>query len=402
MTDPTAALPASGAALSPMLAQYVEIKQAHPDCMLFYRMGDFYELFFDDAVAAAAALDITLTRRGQVDGRDIPMCGVPVHSHENYLQRLIRHGFRVAICEQLEDPAEAKKRGGKSVVKRDVIRIVTPGTITEDNLLDARAANYLAALAEAGGTLGLAWLELSTGEFWVQPLERGNLAGALARLDPQELLVSDRLVQAPELFELFGEWKARLMVQPNSRFDSENARRRLHEVYGVATLEAYGQFGRGEVAAAGALIDYVELTQKGRLPRLAPPRRMEGGAAMEIDAATRRNLELVRTMAGERRGSLLATIDRTLTGAGARRLAAWLVAPLTEPAQIARRQDAVEHFVAADAVRADVRALLRQIADLERALSRIGLGRGGPRDLACVGQALRCAEQLRLILGAPD
>ncbi|WP_207481024.1 DNA mismatch repair protein MutS [Arenibaculum pallidiluteum] len=383
-----------------MMAQYLEIKQAHPDCLLFYRMGDFYELFFDDAVRAAAALDITLTKRGQHAGEDIPMCGVPVHSHESYLSRLIRQGFRVAVCEQMEDPAEAKRRGGKSVVKRAVIRVITPGTLTEDSLLDARANNYLSALAEAAGVMGLAWLDLSTGELSTQPVDRGGLPAALTRLDPQELVVSEKLVQQPELFELFGDWKHRLTVQPASRFDSENGRRRLLGVYGVGTLDAFGNFSRAEVAAAGALVDYVELTQKGKLPRLAPPRQLAQGAVMEIDAATRRSLELTRTQAGERKGSLLASIDRTITGPGARLLAAQLAAPLTDPARINRRLDMVEFLLGESGLRADLRALLRAAPDVERALSRLSLGRGGPRDLAAVRDGLgRAAEARRLLEG---
>ncbi|MBK3799536.1 DNA mismatch repair protein MutS [Azospirillum brasilense] len=383
---------------TPMMAQYLEIKQAHPDCLLFYRMGDFYEMFFEDAVNAARTLDIALTKRGQHLGEDIPMCGVPVHSHESYLQRLIRQGFRVAICEQMEDPAEAKKRGSKSVVKRGVIRIVTPGTLTEDSLLDSRASNWLAAVAEAAGGLGLAWLELSTGELVVQPVERAGLGAALGRLDPQEVLVSEKLCQSPDLYELWGEWKSRLTVQPTPRFDSENGRQRLLTLYGVGTLDAYGQFSRAEVAAAGALVAYVELTQKGRVPRLSPPRRLGPGAVMEIDAATRRNLELTRTLTGDRRGSLLATIDRTVTGAGARLLAAQLSAPLTNPAAIAKRLDMVEFALNEERLRGDLREALRRCPDLERALSRLTLGRGGPRDLAAVRDGLAQASAIRLLL----
>ncbi|WP_207455989.1 DNA mismatch repair protein MutS [Azospirillum sp. SYSU D00513] len=382
-----------------MMAQYLEIKQAHPDCLLFYRMGDFYEMFFEDAVNAARALDIALTKRGQHLGEDIAMCGVPVHSHESYLQRLIRQGFRVAICEQMEDPAEAKKRGGKSVVKRGVVRIVTPGTLTEDSLLDARSSNWLASVAETAGGLGLAWLEMSTGELMVQPVELAGLGAAIGRLDPQEVLVPERLAQNPELFELWAEWKTRLTVQPNPRFDSENGRQRLLDVYGVGTLDAFGSFTRGEVAAAGALVAYVELTQKGRMPRLSTPRRLGPGAVMEIDAATRRNLELTRTMTGERRGSLLATIDRTVTGAGARLLAAHLSAPLTDPAAIAKRLDMVEYALNEERLRTGLRADLRRCPDLERALSRLTLGRGGPRDLAAVRDGLDQAAAIRAALG---
>nr|WP_119680452.1 DNA mismatch repair protein MutS [Indioceanicola profundi] len=378
-----------------MMAQYLEIKGQHPDSLLFYRMGDFYELFFDDAVQAAAALDITLTRRGQHQGEDIPMCGVPVHSHEQYLSRLIRCGFRVAICEQTEDPAEAKKRGSKSVVRRDVIRVVTPGTITEDGLLDARANNYLACLAEAAGEVGMAWLDLSTGELTLQPVDRGGLPAALARLSPGELLIPERLAQTPDLFELWAEVKDRLTVQPNARFDSENGRQRLLSLFGVGTLDAFGEFTRAEVAAAGALVDYVELTQKGRLPRLDTPKRLAGGEVMEIDPATRRNLELARTLTGDRKGSLLASIDRTVTGGGARLLSAWLAAPLTDPGAIAGRLDMVAFFAGETHLRLDVREDLKRCPDVERALSRLSLGRGSPRDLAAVRDGLLAAATLR-------
>ena len=383
---------------TPMMAQYLAIKRAHPDSLLFYRMGDFYEMFFDDAVAAAAALDIALTKRGKHQGEDIAMCGVPVHSHEAYLLRLIRKGHKVAVCEQMEDPAEAKKRGGKSVVERAVVRLVTPGTITEDSLLDARAHNYLAAVAEAAGGMGLAWLDMSTGDFQIQPVATGDLSAALARLSPGELLVSDRLLSQPALFDILGEWKAALTPLPAARFDSENARRRLMALYGVAALDAFGAFGRAELAAGGALVDYVELTQKGRLPRLGAPRRLAEGAAMEIDAATRRNLELTLTLTGERRGSLLAAIDRTVTGAGARLLAQHLAAPLTDPAAIDARLDMVQFFAEAHALRDEVRTRLRRCPDVERALSRLSLGRGGPRDLAAVRDALAEGPGLRTLL----
>ncbi len=387
-------------AATPAMAQYMLAKRAHPDCILFYRMGDFYEMFFDDAVKAAAALDIALTRRGRHEGRDVPMCGVPAHAAEVYLSRLIRQGFKVAVCEQMEDPASAKKRGAKAV-RREVIRVVTPGTLTEDALLDARSHNYLTALAEAGGGLGLAWLDISTGEFLVQPVAAADLGAALARLDPGELLLADRLLQQPVLFELLAEWKPVLTPLPSARFDSDNGRRRLEKLYGVQALDGFGAFQRAELAAAGALVDYVELTQQGRLPRLSTPRRLARGAVLEIDAATRRNLELLRSLAGERQGSLLATIDRTRSGAGARLLAAWLAAPLTDPAAIAARQDMVGFFVADERLREAVRERLRRVPDIERALSRLTLGRGGPRDLAAIREALDEAAGLRDRLARP-
>jgi len=386
---PVVPMPAAAAdAATPMMAQYLELKRAHADCLLFYRMGDFYELFFDDAVRASAALDITLTKRGRHAGEDIPMCGVPVQASEAYLSRLIRQGFRVAVCEQMEDPAEAKKRGGKSPVKRAVTRIVTPGTITEDNLLDARRHNYLAALAEAGGDLALAWLDLSTGDFALQEVAPSGLGAALARLAPGEILVPERLLQRGDLFELFEDWKSALTPLPNPRFDSENARRRLETFYGVATLDAFGAFSRAEIAAAGALADYVDLTQQGKRPALATPRKLSAGAFMEIDPATRRNLELADTLAGERRGSLLATIDRTVTGAGARLLAEQLGAPLTDRLAIEARLDAVAFFKSDERARDDLRALLKRCPDMARAMARLSLGRGGPRDLAALRNTL--------------
>jgi DNA mismatch repair protein MutS len=385
-------------AMTPMMAQYLEIKRAHPDGLLFYRMGDFYELFFDDAGLAAEALDIALTKRGQHLGEDIPMCGVPVNSADGYLSRLIRKGFKVAICEQVEDPAEAKKRGPKSVVERAVVRLVTPGTITEDELLDARSHNHLTALARVGGELGLAWLDISTGEFHTQALAAPDLAAALSRLRPGELLLSETLLQDQALFEAFAEWKAVLSPLPAPRFDSDNAHRRLQALYGVQALDAFGQFTRAELAAAGAVVDYVELTQKGRLPRLAPPVQLARGAVMEIDTATRRNLELVQALSGGRKGSLLETIDRTVTGAGGRLLAARLAAPLTDPDEIAGRADAVQYLVDQGDLRAAIRETLRRGTDVMRALSRLTVGRGGPRDLATVRQGLETAGHLQALL----
>ena len=384
-----------------MMAQYLAIKRAHADCLLFYRMGDFYELFFDDAVKASAALDIALTKRGKHLGEDIVMCGVPVRASEAYLAKLVRSGFKVAIGEQMEDPAEAKKRGSKSVVARDVVRVITAGTLTEDTLLDARSHNYLAAVAEAQGALGLAWVDVSTGDFSTQALSAKTLAAALARLSPGELLVGDRLLGTESLFEVWAEWKTVLSPLPSARFDSENAKRRLEALYGVGALDGFGAFSRPELAAGGALVDYVELTQKGKMPRLSPPKRLAEGAVMEIDAATRRNLELAETLTGERKGSLLATIDRTVTGAGARLLAAQLAAPLTDPAEIDRRLDMVAFFVEHEGVRSGVRDALKRCPDIERALSRLSLGRGGPRDLAGIRDGLAEVPSLRNLVSAP-
>ena len=323
------------------------------------------------------------------------MCGVPVHAADAYLARLIRQSFRVAICEQMEDPAEAKKRGGKQPVRRGVVRIVTAGTITEDNLLDSRRHNFLAALAEAAGELALASVELSTGEVEFQPIDATQVGAALARLSPGELLIADRLLQRPDLFEVLGDWKSILTPLPGARFDSESGRRRLAQLYGVGTLDGFGTFGRAEYAAGGALLDYIDLTQQGKHPKLGIPRRISAGAVMEIDAATRRNLELSQTLTGERRGSLLAVIDRTVTGAGARRLASDLAGPLTDPLSIDARLDLVECFVRDERFRGDIRAFLKECPDMARALSRLTLGRGGPRDLAGLRDGLAATSRIR-------
>jgi DNA mismatch repair protein MutS len=398
---------ASGPRVTPMMTQYLAIKERHQDCLLFYRMGDFYELFFDDAVQASAALDIALTKRGAHGGADIPMCGVPVHASDTYLHRLIQSGFKVAVCEQMEDPAEAKKRGPKSVVKRDVVRLVTQGTLTEDTLLDARTHNYLAALSQVRGRFGLAWLDISTGEFTVQPLALGEnsvgeLSAALSRIDPEELLVPEKLVQDEHLFELFGDWRSALTTQPDSRFDSENGRRRLEAMYDVAMLDGFGAFDRAELSAAGALVDYIELTQVGKLPRIDPLRRLAAGEIMEIDAATRTNLELTASLNGGRAGSLLSVMDRTQTGSGARLLAARIAAPLTAPAAINERLAGVSFFADGPDLRADIRERLKRCPDVARALARLSVGRGGPRDIAAIRDGLSESSDMRTLLSQPD
>lgn len=377
---------------TPMMAQYHALKAQYPDTILFYRMGDFYEMFFDDAIAASECLDITLTKRGKNQENEIPMCGVPFHSYEPYLAKLIRSGFKVAICEQTETPEEAKKRGGyKALVNRDVIRVVTQGTLTEDTLLNARENNYLACLCESAGQYGLSWLDLSTGEFLVQPVERENLTAALDRIAPSELLLQDRLAGHDALTQQ----KQIMTPQPSSLFDSQNAQKRLEALFGVGTIEAFGSLSRAETAAAGALIDYVNRTQKGKMPHIFRPRRIIGGAVMEIDPATRRSLELARTQTGERRGSLLDCIDRTATGAGARLLQTRLAAPLTDLQTINKRHEQVETFVTETNLRERLRDMLRALPDLERALSRLTIGRGGPRDLGSIRDALSVCETLR-------
>jgi len=390
--------------VTPMMEQYVEIKAANPDGLLFYRMGDFYELFFEDAEIASRALGIVLTKRGKHLGRDIPMCGVPVERSEEYLHRLIAQGHRVAVCEQTEDPAEAKKRGPKSVVRRDVIRLVTPGTLTEDSLLDARRNNYLLALARARASseddtrFALAWIDISTGEFRIAECDRLALSAAIARLEPGEIIVSDALYSDPELALQLRS----LPVTPLTRdvFDGATAERRLASYFAVATTDAFGTLSRLELTAAAACVTYVERTQIGRRPPLSPPMREASGATLAIDQATRANLELMRTLAGERKGSLAAAIDRTVTAAGSRLLAQRLAAPLTDPDAIARRLDAVACFLADPILRNDARTQLAAAPDLARSLARLVVARGGPRDLAAVRDGLRAADDLAQRLDA--
>ncbi|MFL9503531.1 DNA mismatch repair protein MutS, partial [Rhodopseudomonas palustris] len=379
-------------AVTPMMAQYLEIKAQNPGALLFYRMGDFYEMFFDDAVAAAEALDIALTKRGFHLGEPIPMCGVPVHAAEGYLLTLIRKGFRVAIGEQMEDPAEARKRGSKSVVRRDVVRLVTPGTLTEDSLLEARRPNHLVAWAEVRDEAALAWADISTGELRVMPCPLARLSPELARLAPREVLVSE--TRDRDLASLVEDTGAAITPLARASFDSAGAEKRLCALYGTGSLDGFGTFTRAELSAMGALVDYLDLTQRGKLPLLRPPVRETPGGAMQIDAATRRNLELTAALSGGREGSLLAAVDRTVTAAGARLLDRRLSAPSRDLATIHARLAAVRHLIDQPRLRDDLRDLLRRVPDMDRALSRLALDRGGPRDLAAIRAGLAQAGDI--------
>ncbi len=393
------------ARVTPMMAQFLEIKAAHPDSLLFYRMGDFYELFFADAEVASRALGIVLTRRGKHAGQDIPMCGVPLERGDDALARLIAAGHRVAVCEQIEDPAEAKKRGGKSVVQRAVMRLVTPGTLTEERLLDPARPNRLAAVArrraaEGGWCYGIAHLDISTGRFGVSETDGTGLGAALARLDPREIVVPDTIHEDPDLRAFWRETAAAVTPVARDGIDPGSAERRLKAFFGVATLDAFGSFTRAEVAAAGAALAYVERTQFDERPRLSPPTREEGGATLLIDPASRANLELSRTGAGERAGSLLHAVDRTVTASGARLLAERLAGPLTDAAAIAARQDAVARLVADRDLRARLRDELAAAPDFARALARLAVGRGGPRDLACLRDGCQATGSTAAALAA--
>lgn len=379
----------SASVATPSMQQYFEIKSRYPEMLLFYRMGDFYELFFDDAKTASAILDIALTKRGKNAGEEIPMCGVPVHAAEMYLQKLIASEHKIAICEQMETPEEAKKRGYKAIVRRDVVRIVTPGTVTEDALLAPSASHYLVALSMQGEQGAVAWLDLSTGEFTSSATTLAQLPSMLARLQPREVLLTQGLCELLAPQPWFLEWKPRVTIRPDVQFDAKSATRRLAAHYKVSSPSVYGEFEPLELSVCGALLEYVALTQLEAAARLNPPQRELAGELMQMDAPTRRNLELLTTLSGTRRGSLLATIDHTVTAAGGRLLGGWLSAPSCRLEVIAGRHDSVEWALNDGPLRERIRDQLRQISDMERALSRLSLGRGGPRDLLVLMTSLK-------------
>ena len=389
-----------GDAITPMMAQYLEIKEAHPGYLLFYRMGDFFELFFDDAVEAAGALGIHLTKRGKHLGEDIPMAGVPVARAEEYLHKLIKKGYRVAVCEQTEDPAEAKKRGAKAVVRREVVRLVTPGTLTEDGLLEAVGNNFLTALCAARAGYALASVDISTGEFVLSEVVAADLPGELARLTPSEILVPDSA--EAELQATIGEHAAAITPTPDAHFSARAGEAAIKSALEVSVLDGFGDFTSGELSAAGAALKYIELTQIGAKPLLRPPRKSAASDAMIMDAATRASLELTQTTSGRREDSLLWAVDRTVTAPGARELAARLGRPLTSPDAIDARLDAVGFLTDAPRLRSGLRAKLREAPDGARALSRLKLGRGSPRDLGAVRDMLACAAALRDLLANTD
>ncbi len=390
--------------LTPMMAQFMEIKQQYPDCLLFYRMGDFYELFFDDAIIAADALDITLTKRGSHKGEDIPMCGVPWHSHESYLAKLVKLGHKVAICEQIETPEEAKKRGGyKALVKRDVVRVVTQGTLTEDNLLEKGKHNYLCVILQNKKEITLAWADLSTGIFMLQTTNFLELQSVLERLSPSEILISEKLSQNEKYFDIWAEYRRILTVQPNSRFNPQNAKEKLLSNFKIAVLDSFGDLSELDITAAGVLLDYIDITQRGKIPYLSFPKKLTSNNFMEMDAATRRNLEISRTCDGGVAGSLFATINKTLTAAGARLLFEFLSMPLTDVVKINARLDLVKFFVEKTAIRANLRDLLKHCTDIERALARLSIGRGGPRDIkAILNSFLQISPILKIVQSSKE
>ena len=384
--------------ISPGMEQYLEIKKEYPEYLLFYRLGDFYELFFDDAVKASEALNITLTKRGKIKNKDVPMCGVPFHAYEAYLAKLIKCGYKVAICEQMENPAEARKRGSKSVVRRDVVRLVTAGTLTEDTLLDGKRNNYLLCVCRHNFEYGFSWLDLSTGDFYIDSLkvsadnEASEVQNFLVKLQPAEIIISDSLLQNPELFAVLNEYREKLTVLPQARFNFMNTQKKILEFFETATTDSLGMFVKAEIISCGLILDYVENTQKGKIPRIKHPQKVQNSLFMEIDGATRYNLGLVD---GGKYNTLFSVMDRTITGAGARMLARRLTSPLIDLEQINYRLDIVEFFCRHDNVRHKIRELLAGCPDMERSLSRLSAGRGGPRDLVAILQVLMALPKFK-------
>ncbi len=382
--------------ITPMMAQFFEIKQQYQDCLLFFRMGDFYELFFEDAEKAAPVLDINLTKRGKHLGEDVPMCGVPFHSSEPYLNKLIREGFKVAICDQVESPEEAKKR--KSIVRRDVVRIVTPGTLTEDALLDARKHNYLVSIVKQFKNIAISWVDLSTGDFHTKQVSFGELLESIDRLSPSEIVLPEKLYQDNSYFELLTPWRGKLTVQSDVRFNKKSAEKTILAHFDILTLESFGQFSDVETIAAGSLLDYVQLTQKGKAPHLKALSRQSQKDYLQIDPATRRNLELMHSLSGSKKGGLIHQIDKCITATGSRLLSTHLLNPLTNVATIEKRLDHISCFVDHAETRLEVRNILKNYPDVERAFSRISIGRAGPRDLGNVRDGLRVILALKSFL----
>jgi DNA mismatch repair protein MutS len=383
---------------TPMMQQYFSQKEKYSDTLLFFRMGDFFELFYDDAVKASKALDIALTKRGKSDDANaVPMCGVPAHSYEPYLQKLIRSGFKVAICDQLESPEEAKKRGYKEIVRREVVRVVTPGTLTEETLLDSKKSNYLLSFARVAQQFGLAWVDISTGEFNTSLISANQLASELARLKPSEILLPDALIYEENLFETYADWKNKLTPQSTNIFELKRAESKLKSFYKVISLEGFGSLSKPEISACGALLEYLELTQKMSLPVLQFPKQVKAESFMQIDASTRKSLELT-----EGEITLFETINQTQTSAGARLLYSMLSSPLIYAEGINARLDAVQFFFNNAELRDKLRSRFAQMPDMERATSRIAIGRGTPRDMLMLRTALTISYEIKNLLLAQD
>lgn len=374
---------------TPMMQQYLTIKAQYADCLLLYRMGDFYELFFDDAKIVASILDIALTKRGKYEGEDIPMCGIPHHAYEYYIEKLILSGYKIAICEQMESPEEARKRGGRSVVKREVVRIITPGTIVEDTLLDSKKANFLCSLVAAEGRLAISWVDISTGDFNVSLINGNFLASELARIHPSEIIVPEKLIKDEKAKAILSEYRNKISLRANNLFDYNRSQDLLFKLFNIKSLEGIGNFSKTEVIALGSLLEYINYTQKSALPKINLPKKIISQSFMQIDPATRVNLEIERDRANTKKHSLLAVLDRTNTSVGGRLLAHHLSSPLCDSIIINQRLDNVEYFVNNKEARLKLKEMLKYFPDLERTLARVYSRRAVPKDLGVIRDALK-------------
>ena len=384
---------------TPMMEQYLTIKNKHKDALLFYRMGDFYELFFEDAIAASKALDITLTKRGKTNGMDIPMCGVPFHSADNYLPKLIKKGFNVAVCEQTETIEEAKSNLKKGPLKREVVRIISPGTLTEDNLLDRNANNFLGAISDVNGSISISWVDVSTGCFKSRNLQKENnqkqlLTNLLLRMNFSEILVSD----AMELNIISEEWHSIIKKQSSSLFHYSSCLQQICSYFSIMSLEGIGKFSDGEVIAAGVLLSYLKLTQCGKLPILSMIKNETDNNFLEIDYFTQKSLEILSNLSGETKGSLITSLDETKTAGGARLLKQRITEPFYKVVEIEKRYNLINWFLNNDIDIFKLQNNLENIPDIERSLSRISLLRGSPKDLSILCNGLLNVKQIYEII----
>jgi len=377
---------------TPMIAQFLDVKSHYQDFLLFYRMGDFYEMFFHDAEIASEALGIALTKRGQMNGDDIPMCGVPVHAMDGYLEKLIRFGHRVAVCEQAETPENFKKQGGKGPLPRAVVRVVTAGTLSEDGLLDPSQNNFLAAIGHANGDLAMAWADMSTGIFQVQPINESSILTTIERLNPAELLYPDGV---DFIVSMVKEHPSAFAVSPEN-FDSVTSQKNIAEFF--PTECSITEFSRSQLSAINGILNYLSQTQLAKKPFLLPPVHIEKNKILEIDPATRRSLEITRTLSGEKKGCLLHAIDKTKTAIGARLLASRIASPLAVKTEIDKRLDLVSWFLNENLIKSEIGENFKGVPDFERSLSRLSLGRGGPRDLYALATGIEKAHQISQLI----
>ena len=383
---------------TPMFQQFLEIKADNLDCLLFFRMGDFYELFFEDAVIASKELDIALTSRGKYDGDPVPMCGVPHHAYMPYLEKLTKNNYKVAICEQTESPKEAKIRGGtKALVKREVVRIVTPGTLTEEILLDADKNNFLLSINTNNKNIGISWLDVSTGELYTEECFKNNFLSVIARIRPSEILLMGTVDNYySDLIKKTFDCVVSPLIQNIN--NSKKAEKLICLHFGVKTLASFGRFSENEIITCWSLLDYVSLTQKGNLPPIRFPKSIKNESLMRIDSSTRKSLEISQTLIGNKKGSLIDAVDMTLTAVGARQLDKDISAPLTNIEEINGRLDMIDFLIDSNTVRESIRKILKSSADIDRAKARVILSRGGPRDLESIKLGIEGAHNLDNIL----